>query len=464
MSQNITTPGTTHKYTLYNNQYMTKMTIEDLTGAIDGTAAAFRCVTRYQPVGGLGDKVFPPTYSKGKYAVEDRIDHKTGNLVQCVLLDSVQSQANRMELALLAAHRSKLVRLPLLVARFDDDILHKKFTVSSLEAPHRIADAIFRDCLLDGKKFRESKGRVLDTTDTQHATGLFGLCPTALVFGMWDSTGPRGGLGAKFQRALVSEIVGYDASPGVDTSSRIDPLGVVKQSGPIYRTQNGDWTLDPKQADEVKGKPALYKLDKKGNRRPHDPDKKGDVPDLGRPSVINHGNVTPDIRYVKDGSAIVYETDKNGNDIKDRPRILGGFTISKAVQTTTLSLAALRRLRFPLNEMSDSDPDVDTAARTVLVTLGLAAGTLAREDVDLRSRCHLFAEEDVKWELLDRPGTAPKRFVLDRNGALSLLRASIDAAKEIGLPWEGEIYLTPSSKLLELVRLSQELTKSSGEV
>ena len=83
-----------------------KIDLQTLTDAVGGSAAAFRCVTDYQPVGGPGDKVFPPTYSGGKYATEDRVNPETGELRQCVLLDSVQSQANRMELALLEAHRS----------------------------------------------------------------------------------------------------------------------------------------------------------------------------------------------------------------------------------------------------------------------------------------------------------------------------------------------------------------------
>jgi|GEM_PF-6876034 len=52
---------------------MEKLTFEILKKAVTGTAAAFRCVTEYQPAGGVGDKVFPPTYEGGKYAVEDRI-------------------------------------------------------------------------------------------------------------------------------------------------------------------------------------------------------------------------------------------------------------------------------------------------------------------------------------------------------------------------------------------------------
>jgi len=172
------------------------LSLRTLKAAVRGAAAAFRCVTDYQPAGGPGDKVFPPTYEGGRYATEQRIDPETGEVQDCVLLDSVQSQANRMELALLEVHRNGAVSLPLLVTRFDQDALLRKFTVTSLEAPHRVADALFRDSLLDGTIFRKSdKGRILDVADVRNARGMFGLCPMALVFGLWDSTGPRGGLG-----------------------------------------------------------------------------------------------------------------------------------------------------------------------------------------------------------------------------------------------------------------------------
>ena len=398
----------------------TELDLQTLRDAVAGTAAAFRCVTDYQPTGGPGDKVFPPTYEGGKYATEKRIDPATGEERQCVLLDSVQSQANRMELVLLEAHHANRVALPLLVTRFDQDELPRKFTVSSLEAPHRVADALFRDSLLDGVIFRDSDtGRVLDKADIRNATGLFGLCPTALVFGLWDSTGPRGGLGAKFQRALVSEIIGYDAVAGVKTSSRIDPARIMLGAGPLYRREPKqedapDWTLD-------EGPTRLG-----SGRSP-----------TGRPSEANHGNVTPDISD-------------------------GGFTISRARQTTTLSLAVLRRLRFPLDGVADSEHEVDLAARTALAALGLAAGTLARSDVDLRSRCHLFAEGTSAWQLLDRPGEKPREFASDSDAALGLLNDAVQAAKDAGLPWNGVIELHPSQELVDLVRRSQELASESG--
>ena len=396
----------------------TSLDLKTLQNAVAGSAAALRCVTDYQPAGGPGDKVFPPTYDGGKYATEERIDPDTGEIKPCVLLDSVQSQANRMELALLEAHRAGKVSLPLITTCFDQPELLRKFTVSSLEAPHRIADALFRDSLLNDVMFRKSdKGKLLDTADTRNASGLFGLCPTALVFGLWDSTGPRGGQGAKFQRALVSEIIGYDAVAGVKTASRIDPARISRGAGPLYERRANtlhapDWTLNEEEG-------------------------KGKFKKTGRPSEVVHGNVTPTIED-------------------------GGFVISKARQTTVLSLAALRRLRFPLDGVVGSDQATDVSARTALAALGLAAGTLARNDVDLRSRCLLFAEATPIWELLDRPAEPPAVFDLDADGALQLLKEAIEEAKGAGLPWAGEIDLTPSADLVDLVRRSQELASQQG--
>ena len=102
---------------------------------------------------------------------------------------------------------------------------YEKLTV--LEAPHRLADAVFRDSLLEGTLFRLSDvGRAITDATPRNATDLFRYSPTSLLFGMWDSTGPKGGLGSKFQRAYVSEIVGFDASVGKKVGSRIDPLQI----------------------------------------------------------------------------------------------------------------------------------------------------------------------------------------------------------------------------------------------
>jgi CRISPR-associated protein Csb1 len=397
-----------------------KLSLQTLAQAVAGHAAALRCVTEYQPAGGPGDKLFPPTYEGGKYAFEER--YIEGERVPCVLIDSVQSQANRMELALLHAWERGQLSLPVIIVDFAGRDLPKPMRVTSLEAPHRIADAILRDSKLDGVPFRKSPvGRVLDLVDGFHATPLFELCPTALVFGMWDSTGPRGGLGAKFARAMVSEIVGLHAVPGKRTASRIDPLQIQLGAGPLYQAADAGgigWTLDASKA--VKSKKEAAKLGKDG-----------------RPSEANHGNVTPSIAD-------------------------GGVTISKAVQTTVLSLPALRRLRFPVGNAVDVARD--DAARTALAALALCAATLTRaQGCDLRSRCLLQAQTPIVWELLDEPGSKPKLFTVPLADALSLHRDAVARARDAGLPWREEpLALTPSDELVMLLRRSQELESQAG--
>ena len=277
----------------------------DLQSAVEGNAAALRSVTDYQPVGGQGDKVFPPTYEGGKYAFEKRRLPGEEEPVDCVLLDSVQSQANRMEEALLDTWESGEIKLPVIVVDFQGEDLPRSLRVTSLDAPHRIADALLRDSLLKDVAFRQSDiGKQIDFVDVRNATPLFEYCPTALVFGMWDSTGPRGGLGAKFARALVSEMIGLHAQQGVKVSSRIDPAEIRAGAGTVYRADDEQgiaWTLDEKEA----------KREKKENKD-DEPLKYGKGQKSGKPSATNHGNVTPDF---------VWERDSNNNIVsyKNKP-------------------------------------------------------------------------------------------------------------------------------------------------
>ena len=386
---------------------MATLNLDQIKEALAGKAAAFRSVTEYQPAGGPGDKVFPPTYEGGSYATEQR--YVDGADVSCVLLDSVQSQANRMEMALLDEWESGRAPLPVISVNFTKDDIPNPLRVTSLEAPHRIVDALLRDSELDGVMFRQSAtGKRLDTLDIRNATALFELCPTALVFGMWDSTGPRGGSGIKFQRALVSEIIGMHAQQGRKTSSRLDPARILRSAGPVYRTGDGGWTLEQAEAGEGNGRGV-------------------------RPSEVNHGNIAPSI--APDG---------------------GGFTISRALQTTVLSLPALRRLRFPVNGGSP-DSRVDQAARTALAAQALFAATLVREQgADLRSRCLLFPTAPAVWELLDRPGEQPQKFEFPSDQGREVYRQAVQEAQQAGLPWlEREMVLKPSRQLVALVRQSQ---------
>lgn len=409
--------------------------LEELQKAVN-TAAAFRCRRRLQPAGGEGDKVFPPTFAGAVYAVEQRRVKGREQPVTCVLLDSVQSQANRMELALQDALDAKAIKIPVLEVDFtkqgptgdvDDDtkagrLIDAVGKLTSLQLPHRLADAILRDSQIGGKNFRKSdKGKALNSVSLANATAIFELCPTALVFGMWDSTGPKGGLGPKFERAMVSEIVGIGAEVGdLVRGVRRDPLEIRAAVKVLKNEADKSWSI----AEPPTAKGAT------------------------EPSKVNHSSV-PFPKH-RDG-----KTDDNS---------YSGVTIEYAEQVTTLSLICLRRLRFP--SASAAKPESDAAARTVLAALGLCAATLAFESgMGLRSRCLLWPEGGMEWELLDKPGVEPKKFALNRKQSTDLLAGAVTAAKTAGLSWnEDPVSLTPSAELLKLVRLSQlEATKESEE-
>ncbi len=424
--------------------------IQELTAAVAGRAAALRTRVLLQPAAGPGTKVFPPTFAGAVYAMEKRRLPGREAPAPCVLMDSVQSQANRMEEALQEAVDAGRLKLPVIEVDFstffpgDDQpeemrLIDPVGKVTSLQAPHRIADAILRDSVVDGqgsddgKPFRHEKlanessfGHRLRRVSSQDATVLFELCPTALLFGMWDSTGPKGGLGAKFERAMVSEIVGIDAVCGVKSSSRIDPLAVQLKAGPLYAAEEGGWTLDPSLARQEKSKPLVFKKE-------------------GRPSEANHGNVTPSLS----------EIDRESGEY-----LAGGVTISHAEQTIVLSLPALRRLRFPIDGVTSAERDI--AGRAVIAALGLCAAALADEaGLDLRSRCLLWPDSELTWELLDR--TNGCEFTLSADVAIVLLAEAVAAAKEAGLAWREEpLMLRPSDSLVKLVARSQQLSAQTG--
>jgi CRISPR-associated protein Csb1 len=414
---------------------MHNLTIDTLRDAVKGPSAAFRCRRRLQPAGGDGDKVFPPTFAGAVYAIEQRRVPGRDAPVTCVLLDSVQSQANRMELALQEAVDAGKIKLPLVAVDFSahgptgdveaDEkagrLIDAIGKITSLQVPHRLADAILRDSELNGVEFRKSAiGKALNTVSPGNATPLFELCPTALVFGMWDSTGPKGGLGPKFERAVVSEIVGIGAEVGdLLRGVRRDPLEI-RAAVKVQKNADGSW----KVSDDPKARGAVA------------------------PSEINHSSVP----YPK-------RRDQKADD-----NYYAGVTIEYAEQTTTLSLICLRRLRFPLNGKSSDAADL--AARTALAALSLCGATLAFDaGVGLRSRSLLWPEGPMTWELLERPGTKPREFALTGEQALALLNEAVGAARTSGLPWREEpVVLKPSAELLKLVRASQlQATKETAE-
>ena len=431
--------------------------------------AALRRRQRLQPVGGPGDKIFPPTYpGEGRNAPPRHVYERrrlNGRDVWCVLIDSVQSQANRLEECLLEAIRdneklSDDEKLTIPYVEVDFSKVEPKLDgitrITSLDAPHRVYDAIFRDSMLEEKSqeggkdktnrksFMESEvGQRLAKASAEDASALLEISPTALLFGAWHSTGQGGGFGAKFARCLVSEIMGIDvpvefteqrqsptaylaqAGERIFTvepvtsarrpSSRIDPLGASSKVK-IYRSDDNknDWTADIERAEKKENEPVLFSR------------KKGDK--AGKPSIINHGNIKPSLQPL-------------------------GVTCDYAEHTFVLSFAALRRLRFGGSQK-------DAAGRNLLAALGLVA--LTEQDARgyaLRSRCDLVCEGRTPLELV-HPDGAAEPIEIDCKAARELYQNAYNAAKEVfEMPAE-PLRLTPQDKLVEIVRRSQELALS----
>ncbi len=406
---------------------MESLTYDILSEAVGGASPGIRLRVGLEPLGGPGDKVFPPTYLADDNKLSGYAEEKRrigGEDRDCVVLDSVASQANRMELALLNAFRRDELIFPIASVDFRDvDELQSLDRISSLEAPHRIFDAILRDSLNGDMLFRHSPaGRAITEATPHNSAAMFHYSPTTLLYGGWDSTGPKGGRGAKYERAITSEIVAIGISPGVKTSSRIDPLAIEKGAGPIYKAadKDGGWTLDATQARTDKA---------------------------GAPSDINHGNYPPTI------------------DSRT-----GGITADEIRATTVLSFAALRKLRFPVDSTgstmsAERRADAERSARAAIAALGLAGLVLTLEQgQDLRSRCALVANEIPRFELLNRLGEKSQSFTLSTSEAIALVNQASEEATSYGLSWyEGELLLTPTDSLSELIRRSRKLSGTSEE-
>jgi CRISPR-associated protein Csb1 len=382
---------------------------ENLLSSCAGGMSALRAIVKLVPAGGDGDKVSPPTHEGGRYAFEERVVDGRSD-VKTVLLDSVQSQANRLEDALLTSVRAGEIRIPLLQM----DISGHQ-TITSLSAPHRVHDAIFRDCQYKGTRFRDSEiGKEMVEARAWNATGMFRLCPTALLFGTWDSQSGAGVNSAKFARVLVSEIIGFDAVLGKRTSSRIDPLGIKAMPGTIYESKTEQWTLDASKAVKSRDKPHLFKS-------------------KGTPAEINHGNIPPTISD-------------------------GGVTFREARQTAVLSFAQLRKLRFPVK--GKESPEVNAVGRAVVAALGILALALQLEEgYQLRSRCHLIPATKPEFEWLGTIASEKTKSHIEAKTAREASNALYQKAKSAGLDWREEpITLTPEEKLVRLVQMSDQST------
>ncbi len=150
------------------------------------------------PVEGEEGVIFPPTYADADIGYNiDTLSDGT----KVALIDSVGSQANRMEPIFKNGAYSKLV--PQIEIGYGDE--NDQNSVSIFEVGHRLGDACIRSSDLGGE-VKKAFEAFLNLGD---ASTLAKLAPTSLVFGVWDSRNTQ----AKLPRIVQSVIRAWDVDP-----------------------------------------------------------------------------------------------------------------------------------------------------------------------------------------------------------------------------------------------------------
>ena len=170
------------------------MSIDELL-ADDAVALHFR--QKLEPVEERDLPVFPPTYAPDKkkkththntpYTINELVDG-----TRIVSLDSVQSQANRMEACFSREFRDCV---PQIGVRAGDK------TVMLTDLSHRIADAVIR-----ATDLADDIRAAFECYESGNSVGVARICPTALVYGAWDSRDTS----VKIPRLIRSEVIGHD--------------------------------------------------------------------------------------------------------------------------------------------------------------------------------------------------------------------------------------------------------------
>ncbi len=377
---------------------------EATSPAREHTAIVIRAT--YQPVGGIGRTVMPPTYPvsdnernpNARYLISKRL--VDGQQRDAVVIDQEPSQANRVEEALREARDHGRLELPLFEMRVPTPLGDIRLT--SLDFPHRYADAYLRDSQIDGVRFDESPvGKHLRAASASDVRPLYQREPMSLIFGAWDSH--RKGRWPKFARLYASSMYGLDPVPYARMGGRMDPQNLTGAVDDAAKAE-GDWRF-------------IAEGEKKAGKKL---------------SEIGHGNIAPN-------------------------PVHGGVTVSEVRRVASISLAGLDRLRF-----GDVTAEAGNLARATLAALALAGDrlTFGGPSLWLRSGCDLGkVEEEVG---LERPGGQLDRIGVtaqDALAAFSDLRARASAA---GIPMDtNTITVQPIASLEEAIRFA--VTSGSQE-
>lgn len=367
--------------------------------ADEGVDAGITIRTELEPLGGPGAKVKPAVYLGGVFQLGVRWwgEGDGRRPVQVITIDNEPSQANRLEAALERFREQLgLPELVLDLTSLEPLPPHVPRRLSSFRFPHRNADAYLRDAKLDGIEFlRTDIGKAIVSATGDNADSLLEWFPQGLLFGFWQSHLGKKGSQAKLARSWVSEIIGIEPA-ATDVRSlglKGDPLNLSSQ----------DVNVDYDEQWHERWEPA---------------DKGKNLSDIGHGQVPVRGDDAP----------------------------LAGVSFLQVVQQSSLSLAALRRIRTSVGAAE---------ARAVVAALGIVAhvGAFGRA-FHLRSGCDL-RPCDTRWTWLAAEGDE----TIDPPGfdeAVELFQEVVERAAAAGLPvgrrWPDPLTLQPKDNLATVIR------------
>jgi len=353
-----------------------------------------------------GDRciIYPPTYADIGYNIDKLSDGK-----QVALVDSVGSQANRMEPIFKSEETDRnkwlvpQIQIALGEAKGTDEQKEKRQTeakkakgkdakveevtkLSLLDLAHRGADAVVQSSGELGVMIRDAFITLRRTGD---AGPLCVITPTSLVFGVWDS---RGGSSEKRPRLVRSIIRAWD----------VEVLHAAAQFNSVWKDldENSQKVL----ADEAKKQGK--KLSTKGF---------ADAPATFRPVSKN---AATSMREFKEGSP------------NPERRVLGGVLVKGDLQRdVTVNLVALRSL------CAGDDTGI---LRQYLLGLALIAAT-ADTDLFLREGCNLRSTGSDQWYSVPRRGE-PTKIDLTSDAAKARIRTlAQNGAKHFSKSWPKQV-------------------------
>lgn len=190
---------------------------------------------RLRPVQGARGVFLPPTFAasgrgKSDYQIDrfgPRADdpegaQKDGVIASRCTVDSVPSQANRLEARLLKYSGTSIPKVTISGSRVGQG------SIDLLEVGHRVGDAVVRYSKNGDKDGFEPFEVALQAYVKGDAAPLAKLAPTSLVFGHWDSrdSATKRSTKSKARRLIRSEIVAFNVQKVTKRSqywSSVDP-------------------------------------------------------------------------------------------------------------------------------------------------------------------------------------------------------------------------------------------------